>query len=264
MIEKAKESAEFIKKSGVENIDFALVLGSGLGTLVEKFTDKKEIPYSSIPNFPQTTVKGHSGKLTFGKLQGASVIALQGRFHFYEGFSLEEIVYPIYVFHYLGIKNLILTTASGALNPNYRPGDFMVFKDFISLIPFTFSNLMKEQKRVKKRYLNQELIEKMELSALRHGIKLHQGVFACVTGPTYETKSEIKFYGKFADAISMSTVPEIIIGHHLGMKVVAVSCITNSAVGTTDTKTTHTEVLEVASTGGKKLALILEDILQER
>ena len=107
-----------------------------------------QIPYSTIPNFPQTTVKGHSGKLTFGKLKGATAIALQGRFHLYEGFSLEQVVYPIYVFHYLGIKNLILTTASGALNPTYKPGDFMVFRDFISFIPFTFSHLIKKERNL--------------------------------------------------------------------------------------------------------------------
>lgn len=261
MIEKLKNSVEFIKNKGIKDIDFGLILGSGLGSFVDQLDDKEIVPYSDIDSFPQTTVKGHDGRLICGTLYGYKIAVLQGRFHLYEGFTLEEVVLPIYLLHYLGVKTLILTTASGGLNANYVPGDFMVFKDFISFVPAIFPDFQKLNIRRKKVYLDKHLIEKIEKAALKNGIKMHKGVFVWVTGPNYETRSEIKFYSKFGDAISMSTVPGLITGYHLGMNVAAISCITNSASPSVQTKTTHQEVLDVASHAGKKLSVLLSDML---
>lgn len=264
MDDELKTSADTLRKQGITNVDTAIILGSGLGAFVDELDRTTVIPYSEIACLPTTTVKGHEGQLIYGKIGNSNVIVLQGRFHLYEGFPIEQVVSPIFLLHHLGINNLILTTASGGLNPNYRPGDFMLFKDFISFVPITFSQFDFSINRGLKKYLDKDHSTAIENIALNQGIKVHNGVFVWVTGPTYETTAEIEFYSKFGDAISMSTVPSIIAGYNLGMKVVAMSCITNTASPYSKTKTTHQEVLAVAKKAGKQLNILLQEFISNK
>jgi len=238
MYKKATEAAKYIKKLYKGNPKTAIVLGSGLTSIMDELENKIEIPYEDIPYFKVSTVKGHTSKLVYGTLQDKEVILMSGRFHFYEGYNMKEITFPIYVFKLLGIENLILTNSCGGINTNLlSPGNIMVINDFINLMP-TNPLIGENDERFGPRFpdmtepYDQGLRSIAKSQAKELDIDYNEGIYAGFMGPYYETKAEIRMIEKMgADAVGMSTVPETIIGHYLGLKVLAFATITNMATG---------------------------------
>ena len=246
---KIKESKEYILNLIEEKPDVGLILGSGLGGLADKIENPVKIKFSDIPNFPVSTVEGHAGQLVVGKLGGQNVIAMQGRFHFYEGYPLEDVTFPVRVMTRLGIENLIVTNAAGGSNKDFEPGDLMIIKDHIN---FTGQNPLhgKNFDELGPRFLdmsyayNKDLIKLAEEDASELMIQLHEGGYMWLTGPTYETPAEVRLASILgADAVGMSTVPEVIVANHEGVKVLGISCITNMAAGILDQPLNHDEVV---------------------
>ncbi len=265
--EKVKESADYIQSKTTAKPTIGIILGSGLGALVDTIEDKEVIAYGDIPNFPQSTVAGHAGNLVFGKIGQQSVVCMQGRFHYYEGFTMKEVAYAVYVMKLLGVENLIVTNAAGGINPNFNMGDLMIITDYINVLgdnPLIGAN----DERFGPRFpdmseaYSKELIAKAEASADRLGIKCQHGVYNLFSGPCFETAAEIKAFQMLgADAAGMSTVPETIVGNYLGMKVFGMSCITNMATGIATTKHDHLDVLRVANESSEKLCSLVKDML---
>ncbi len=266
--EKLNESKDFIMKEIKDFPDLAIILGSGLGELVSSIQNKIFIDYKNIPYFPQSTVKGHSGRLIFGKIENKTVLCMDGRFHYFEGYSMRELCYPIYVFKLLNIKNLIITNACGGINQNFQPGDLMLIEDFINLMgdnPLRGKN----DDRLGTRFPDMsepysiELIEHAESIAKTLNITYQKGVYAGFQGPYYETKAEIEMIKRHgADAVGMSTVPETIVANYLGMSVLGISCITNMATGIQKCKHSHEQVLETAKKASKNLCLWIERLIK--
>lgn len=261
-----QEAANYIKgKIGSIEPKIAIILGSGLGVLSEEITDKIVIPYKEIPNFPVSTVSGHAGELIIGKLEGKTIIAMNGRSHYYEGYDLKEATFPIRVFKLLGIEDMILTNAAGGINVNYKPGDFMIINDHLSFFAESvlrganideFGPRFPDMSEVYKK----DRIEKLEEIIKKHTGRANVGVYAYMKGPTYETPAEIRALRTLgADAVGMSTVPEAIVANHSGMKVSAISCITNMAAGILDRKLTHDEVKETAD----RVKMTFKEIIKE-
>jgi len=253
MLEKIKQTAEFIKNIIQETPDFAIVLGSGLGKLQDEVEAIHVLEYKDIPNFPQTTVVGHSGKLIYGILEGKKVLMMSGRFHYYEGHSMETVTFPIRVFHVLGIKNLILSNACGGVNPNYNVADIVIVKDHINMMPehpLRGKNIDELGPRfvdMSEPY-NKKMISVAEQSAKENNIKVHQGVYVALQGPTFETPAEygmIKAIG--SDMVGMSTVPEVIVAKHMNMEVFCVSVITDLGGPDIAFTVSHEEVLNAAN-----------------
>ena len=265
-----KESAQYIKER-MGNIEpkIAIVLGSGLGVLSEDIQNKTVIKYQDIPNFPISTVAGHAGELIIGTLENIPIIAMNGRFHYYEGYDLKEATLPIRVFKLLGIEELILTNASGGINTDYKPGDFMIIKDHLSF--FAESVLRgKNDNEFGVRFpdmsqtYNKERIEKLEKIIRKHTGVAHVGVYAYMKGPTFETPAEIRALRILgADAVGMSTVPEAVVANHCGIKISAISCITNMAAGILDRKLSHEEVNETADRVKLTFKEIIKDYVKE-
>lgn len=265
--EKVKESADFIRERIYKIPSTGVILGSGLGSLVDKMEDKIIIPYKEIPNFPQSSVAGHAGNLVIGRMGKEIIIAMQGRFHFYEGFTMKEVTYPIYVMKLLGVKNLIVTNACGGINRAFVPGDLMLLTDYINMLgnnPLIGEN----DERLGVRFPDMseayslELLAKAEETAKALGIAYQKGVYAIFSGPCYETAAEIRAYERLgADAIGMSTVPETIVANYLGMKVLGIACITNMATGIAREKHTHEEVVRIANESSSKLCAWVEKLL---
>ena len=265
-----KESAQYIKER-MGNIEpkIAIVLGSGLGVLSEDIQNKTVIKYQDIPNFPISTVAGHAGELIIGTLENIPIIAMNGRFHYYEGYDLKEATLPIRVFKLLGIEELILTNASGGINTDYKPGDFMIIKDHLSF--FAESVLRgKNDDEFGVRFpdmsqtYNKERIEKLEKIIRKHTGVAHVGVYAYMKGPTFETPAEIRALRILgADAVGMSTVPEAVVANHCGIKISAISCITNMAAGILDRKLSHEEVNETADRVKLTFKEIIKDYVKE-
>ena len=234
----------------------ALILGSGLGDLASEITDPTIIPYAQIPHFARSTVVGHAGRLLVGLLDDVPVIAMQGRFHLYEGYPLQVLTLPVRVMHVLGAQTLIVTNAAGGLNPAYRPGDFMLIRDHINLPGLAGANplLGPNDERFGPRFPPLAQAYHPELRALAHAvavtmpeITLHEGVYVMVGGPNYETGAELKFLRMMgSDAVGMSTVPEVVVARHMGMRVLGLSLITNSATGDETEEVNHEEVLAAA------------------
>lgn len=267
MKQRVNEAVQSIKDKININPSVGIILGSGLGSIADILTDTMEIEYGQIPHFPVSTVKGHAGKMVFGYHEGVPIVVLQGRFHYYEGYSLQQIVFPIYVLYGLGIKTLIITNAAGGINPQFRPGDLMIIKDHLNLLG---DNPLIGQQRISERFIDMShayshyLIDKCISVAKTLGIYIHQGVYACMTGPSYETPAEIKMLKVLgADAVGMSTVPEVIAARQCGMEILAISCITNMAAGVTDKLLNHEEVIKVAKTAEDKLEKLLCHIIKE-
>ena len=265
--EKVRESAEFIQgRIGVKPT-IGMILGSGLGSLVDIMEDKTVIPYREIPNFPQSHVVGHEGNLVIGRIGEETVAAMQGRFHYYEGFTMKELTYPIYVMKLLGIENLIVTNACGGINRGFAPGDLMILTDYINMLGNN-SLIGENDERFGVRFpdmseaYSQELIQKAEKAAEKLNLSWQKGVYAIFSGPCYETAAEIRAYaGLGADAIGMSTVPETIAANYLGMKVLGIACITNMATGIARTKHSHEEVVRIANESSEKLCSWMRQIL---
>ena len=265
--EKVKESADFIRERTDKMPSLGVILGSGLGSLVDIMEEKTVIPYPEIPNFPQSSVAGHAGNLVIGRMGKEIIIAMQGRFHFYEGFTMKEVTYPIYVMKLLGVKNLIVTNACGGINRAFVPGDLMLLTDYINMLgnnPLIGEN----DERLGVRFPDMseayslELLAKAEKTAKALGIAYQKGVYAIFSGPCYETAAEIRAYERLgADAIGMSTVPETIVANYLGMKVLGIACITNMATGIAKEKHTHEEVVRIANESSSKLCAWVEKLL---
>ncbi|WP_227766066.1 purine-nucleoside phosphorylase [Zhaonella formicivorans] len=244
-----------------------LILGSGLGSLAEEITAKKVVPYKDIPHFPVSTVEGHAGQLVFGMLGKAPVMACQGRFHYYEGYTLSEVTYSVRVMQQLGIKILIVTNAAGGINKSFKPGDLMLISDHINLMgdnPLRGKNNPEMGPRfpdMSEAY-SQKLGLLAQSAAAELGINLQTGVYAGVFGPSYETPAEIRYLRTIgADAVGMSTVPEVIVANHGGMEVLGISCITNMAAGVLDRKLNHDEVIETAEKVRVKFSGLIKRIL---
>lgn len=265
--DKVKESSDYIRGRVQESPEIGVVLGSGLGSLVDMMEDKTVIPYQEIPNFPRSHVEGHAGNLVFGRIGRKHVVAMQGRFHYYEGFAMKEVTYPVYVMKMLGVGNLIVTNACGGINPSFAPGDLMLLTDYINMLgnnPLIGEN----DERLGVRFpdmsesYSRELIGRAVLEAQKLGISYKKGVYAIFSGPCYETAAEIRAYERLgADAIGMSTVPETIAANYLGMKVLGIACITNMATGIAKTKHTHEEVVRIANESSKNLCEWVENLI---
>jgi purine-nucleoside phosphorylase len=263
------ETANFIKSKVSDTASTAIILGSGLGNLASKIEVDFEIAYKEIPHFPVSTVEGHKGRLVLGKLNGKKVWVMEGRFHFYEGYTPEQVVYPVRVLKLLGVENLLLSNAAGGVNPNFVVGDLMILKDHISL--FTINPLIgKNESALGTRFpdmsepYDENFIQKAKGIASTHGIKLHEGVYVGVTGPTFETRAEYKLIKAVGgDVVGMSTVQENIAAVHCGMKVFAISVVTDLGIREDNNVITHEEVLEAANAAEPKLTLLFSELLKE-
>lgn len=269
MYNKIMESVEYIKSKVNRTPQIAVILGSGLGDLVNSLEDTEDIAYENIPNFPVSTVEGHEGKLVFGKINGIEVLLMQGRFHYYEGYTMKEVTYPVYVMKQLGIEKIIVTNACGGINTSFEPGTLMIIKDFINLFgdnPLIGVN----DERLGTRFPDMsepyklELISKAKKIADELGIKYGEGVYAGFMGPYYETAAEIVMIGRHgADAVGMSTVPETIVANYLGMEVLGIACITNMATGIQKVKHSHERVVETAKKASTDLCKWVVKIIEE-
>lgn len=265
--DKVQEAVSFLQEYNTSAAKIAVVLGSGLGKFVNDIEVENEVPYSDIPHFPVSTVEGHSGKLIFGKVKGKAVIAMAGRFHFYEGYSAEDVVLPVRVLKFLGVETLMLSNAAGAVDPHYKVGDLMIIRDHISF--FTHNPLIgKNDERFGTRFPDMsepytlEYVLKAKKIAAQHDIDVHEGVYVAVTGPTFETRAEyqlIRFIG--AHVVGMSTVQEVIAAVHMGMKVFAMSVVTDIGIREDDNKITHEEVLEAANNAEPKFSTIFRELI---
>lgn len=269
LYERAQESVRYIEAHLRRRPQIAVVLGSGLGNLTNEFTDVEELPYASIPNFPLSTVAGHKGALLAGRLHGRDVLALEGRFHFYEGYSMREVCYPFYVLKLLGVEQVILTNAAGGINRSFEPGTLMLITDYINMMgtnPLIGAN----DDRFGPRFPDMTEVFTPSLRALakqvadEKGIAYKEGVYLGFMGPCYETAAEIRAFAALgADAVGMSTVPDAMVCSYLGMQVLAVSCITNMATGIQTVKHSHARVLEIASQSGDTLCRWLSAVIEK-
>lgn len=265
IVGRAEEAADFIKSKIKAHPRLAIVLGSGLGSFADDMNDAVRIPYSEIPHFARSTAIGHAGQLVIGGVGGTPVLTMQGRFHLYEGYSPETVVFPIRVFARMGVRSVILTNAAGGINLDYGQGRLVMINDHINLQGQ--NPLMgREDQRLGPRFIDMtdaycENYREMALvAAKRLGIELGQGVYAGLPGPSYETPAEIRYLRTIgADLVGMSTVAEVIAARQLGMKVLAISCVTNMAAGILKQKINHEEVLET----GRRVASEFKALLRE-
>nr|P77834.1 RecName: Full=Purine nucleoside phosphorylase 1; Short=PNP 1; AltName: Full=Inosine phosphorylase; AltName: Full=Inosine-guanosine phosphorylase; AltName: Full=Purine nucleoside phosphorylase I; Short=PNP I; Short=Pu-NPase I [Geobacillus stearothermophilus]BAA13509.1 purine nucleoside phosphorylase [Geobacillus stearothermophilus] len=245
-----EQAAQFLKEKFPTSPQIGLILGSGLGVLADEIEQAIKIPYSDIPNFPVSTVEGHAGQLVYGQLEGATVVVMQGRFHYYEGYSFDKVTFPVRVMKALGVEQLIVTNAAGGVNESFEPGDLMIISDHINnmggnpLIGPNDSALgvrfpdMSEAYSKRLRQLAKDVANDI-------GLRVREGVYVANTGPAYETPAEIRMIRVMGgDAVGMSTVPEVIVARHAGMEVLGISCISNMAAGILDQPLTHDEVIE--------------------
>jgi purine-nucleoside phosphorylase len=269
MLEKIQETTSYIRNKIDFEPEFGIVLGTGLGGLVNEIEVVSTLLYRDIPNFPVSTVKGHEGHLIFGKLGGRNVMAMQGRFHYYEGYSMQEISFPIRVMKYLGIKLLILSNAAGGVNPEYQIGDLMIIRDHINLMG---SNPLigKNDTGLGPRFpdmsdaYDKNIIRHATKIARNHSIHFQVGVYAAVTGPTFETPSEYKYIRILgADAVGMSTVPETIVARHMSLPVFAVSVISDLGVEGKIVEISHDDVIDAASLVEPKMTIVIKEMIEK-
>lgn len=267
-METIRKAAGYITARIGEIPRTALVLGSGLGEFGEQLTDKTEIPYVQIPGFPTSTVPGHAGKLIYGSFGGRPLLCLSGRFHFYEGYEMKDVAFYVQVLRTLGIEQLILTNAAGGINTSFQPGDLMLICDhikFFDTTPLRGRNIEELGPRFfdMSRAYTPELAELARKAAKEAGIPLREGVYAFMPGPCFETPAEIRMLRTLgADAVGMSTVPEVIAAAHCGLKVLGISCVTNMAAGILDQPLSHEEVIETANGVKEKFETLVKTILR--
>ncbi len=267
ILEQIEETVKAIRSRYTEQPTVGIVLGSGLGNLTREIAIEKEIPYTDIPNFPVSTVEGHQGKLIFGLIGGKRVVILSGRFHYYEGYTPTQVVFPIRVLKFLGVNTLLLSNAAGAMNTSFHVGDLMIINDHISF--FTVNPLLgKNELSLGPRFPDMsEPYDKaliMAAKAIAAGLKIpvHEGVYCGVTGPTFETRAEYKLLRiAGGDAVGMSTVQEVIAARHLGMAVFAMSVITDLGIREEENIITHEEVLQAAAAAEPKLTALFKGII---
>ncbi|MBN2522122.1 MAG: purine-nucleoside phosphorylase [Bacteroidales bacterium] len=266
MLQKIKESVACISKQTTIKPQVAVVLGSGLGDFVHEVEVKLKIPYSQIPYFPVPGVDGHEGALLFAFHKQVPLVIMQGRAHFYEGYSMDEVTYPLRVFKYLGIDTLFLSNAAGGMNPDFKIGDLMVIADHINMMPNPlvgehvpeFGSRFPDMSEA----YNKKLIEQAFSSAKKLPVQLKKGCYIAVTGPTYETSAEYRFFRTIGgDAVGMSTVPEVIVAHQMGIKCFAMSVITDLGVPGKIEYLTHEKVKKAAQDAEPKLAMLLKDMI---
>lgn len=269
MIEKIKETAHFLKSKVKDVPVFGMITGTGLGSLTERMSVDLRIPYSEIPNFPVSTIKGHSGYLAVGKLAGRTMVALEGRFHIYEGYSPGEVTFPIRVLSMLGVKYLLISSAAGGLNPLFRKGDLMIITDHINLTgtnPLIGPNLDDFGPRFPdmSSVYDPRWVQFMQQTALENRIHVQQGVYAGIIGPSLETPSETRFLRIIgADAVGMSTVSEAIVAAHCGLKILAIVVITNMNLPDCMKPTSLDEVISTAQASGETLSALWEKIVEK-
>lgn len=267
MLVKIKLAVNYIQKLCKGQPDVGIVLGSGLGSFIDEIIIENEISYSEIPGFPISTVEGHAGKLIFGSLSGKKVVAMAGRFHYYEGYTTEEVVFPIRVLKFLGIKTLLISNAAGGTNPSYKVGDLMIIRDHISML--TLNPLLgKNDLELGPRFPDMSEPYKKYLMAIARtiaedkGIAIKEGVYVGVTGPTFETRAEYKMLNLLGgDAVGMSTVQEVIAAVHMALPVFAMSVITDIGIREEENTITHEEVLQAAKDAEPKLTYIFRKLI---
>jgi purine-nucleoside phosphorylase len=267
LTEQLKETTAYIKKQYSVGPAVGIVLGSGLGNLVNEMVIEKEVAYNTIPHFPVSTVEGHLGKLIFGRLGGKEVVCMAGRFHFYEGYSAADVAYPVRVMKLLGIETLLISNAAGGVNPGFKVGDLMIIEDHISL--FAVNPLIgKNEEELGSRFpdmsepYKKDLVKKAEAIARQLGISVTKGVYCGVTGPTFETRAEYKLIHTLGgDAVGMSTVQEVIAAVHAGLPVFAMSVITDIGIRKEENTITHEEVLQAAKDAEPKLSAIFSEMV---
>jgi len=268
MLKIINETANFLKDKTSFSPEVGIILGTGLGGLVNDIDIEHSISYENIPNFPVSTVEGHSGRLIFGKLGDKAVVAMQGRFHFYEGYNMDQVTFPVRVMKYLGIKHLIVSNASGGVNPDYEIGDLMVINDHINLIPNPL--IGKNINELGPRFPDMsepycpEMIKIVDAIANKNNIKIQKGVYVAVTGPTLETPAEYFYFRKIGgDTVGMSTVPEVVIARHMDIPCFAISVITDLGVPGKIKKVTHEDVQNVAEVTEPKLTLLIKELISK-
>ncbi len=267
MLKKITATVDFIKSKVDFDGKIAVILGSGLGNFAQNVSVEASLDYAEIPNFPVSTVEGHAGKLIFGTYKGKKILVMQGRFHYYEGYSMEEVTFPIRVFKLLGIEYLFVSNAAGGINYSFEVGDLMMITDHINwfgtnpLIGKNISELGPRFPDMTKAY-NPELCMQAHKIAVKNLINLHEGTYIGGTGPSFETPAEYRFLHTIGgDAVGMSTVPEVIVANHMGMKVFAISVITNNGLVPNEEGNKHNEVLDVATLAGPKLDIIFGELI---
>ena len=269
MLKRIQETVKYINQQIDSAPEVGIVLGTGLGGLVNEINNSTKIPYTEIPNFPVSTVKGHQGQLIYGDLGGKKVIAMQGRFHYYEGYSMKEVAFPIRVMKLLGVQSMIVSNAAGGVNPDFEVGDIMIINDHINLMgdnPLIGPNEEEFGPRfpdMSEAY-SLNYIQTVKEIAANNNIKLQEGVYAGVTGPTFETLAEYKYIRVIgADAVGMSTVPEVITARHMGVPVFAVSVISDLGVEGKIVEITHEEVIQAAAAAEPKMTILVKGLLQQ-
>jgi purine-nucleoside phosphorylase len=270
MLETIKETTHFINgKTNNYNPQVGIILGTGLGGLVNEIKAEHVISYEDIPNFPVSTVEGHSGKLIFGQLGNKKVVAMQGRFHYYEGYDMKQVTFPVRVMKFLGISHLFVSNASGGVNPDYEIGDLMILNDHVNLFPTnpligTNINELGPRFPDMSDAYDQLLIEKAVVIAKSNDIRIQTGSYAGVSGPCLETPAEYKYIRNIgADAVGMSTVPEVIVARHMAIPCFAISIITDLGVPGKIVKVTHQDVQNVAQVAEPKMTLIMKTLISE-
>jgi purine-nucleoside phosphorylase len=268
MLEKIKATANYISGRAGIKCDTGIILGTGLGGLVREIDILESIPYNEIPHFPVSTVVGHAGRLIFGRLGNKHVLAMQGRFHYYEGYNMKEVTFPVRVMRELGITNLFVSNASGGLHPDYRVGDIMVIRDHINFFPehplrghneASLGPRFPDMSRV----YDEPLRTKARQIALENNFHLQEGVYVGVSGPTFETPAEYLMFRKLGgDVVGMSTVPEVIVARHAGMRIFGISIITDSGVPGQIVEISHEEVQEVAMKAEPRMTLIMRKLIE--
>ena len=268
MIEKIKQTADYIRSKAGNVPETAIILGTGLGALVDHITEKKYIPYPEIPNFPVSTVEGHSGNLIFGRLGNRQVIAMQGRFHYYEGYDMKEVTFPVRVMKQLGVKTLFVSNAAGGMNKEFRVGDIMIITDHINLFPENplrgknYEELGPRFPAMTEAY-DKRLVAAAEDIAAKKGIRVMKGVYVGTQGPTFETPAEYEYFRIIGgDAVGMSTVPEVIVANHAGMKVFGVSVITDLGGKDVTDVPTHEEVQKAAEAAQPYMMEIMRELIE--
>ncbi|OZI11972.1 purine-nucleoside phosphorylase [Bacillaceae bacterium SAS-127] len=267
-VEKIEQATQYLTKVSQKSPKIGLILGSGLGVLAEEIENAVKIPYSEIPDFPVSTVEGHAGQLVFGTLSGKEVVAMQGRFHYYEGYSFDQVTFPVRVMKALGVETVIVTNAAGGVNEAFEPGDLMIITDHINMMggnPLIGPNDnrlgvrfpdMSEAYSRELQQLAKEIANKINLS-------VQEGVYVGNTGPVYETPAEVRMARTLGgDAVGMSTVPEVIVARHSGMKVLGISCISNMAAGMLDQPLAHDEVIETTEKVRADFLLYVKEIIK--
>ena len=268
LISNINETLEVIRKFASEKYPIGIILGTGLGGLVKEIEVKHQINYEDLPHFPISTVESHHGKLIFGKINGKNVVAMQGRFHFYEGYTMQQITYPVRIMKFLGVETLLVSNACGGMNPNYRRGDVMIMVDHINMLGDN-PLIGKNEDELGPRFpdmsepYNLELIALAENIALENQIKVQIGVYVAVPGPNLETRAEYRFLrATGADVVGMSTIPENIVANHMGMKVLGISIVTDECFPDSLKPVNVEEIIATAMQAEPKMTLIMKELIK--